>query len=297
MTTAAFYDAIRPLFGGRMKQSQVDGVNAILEACMDERLPRQQTAYVLATAFHETGGRMEPVREGFAETDEQAIAIVTKMFNAGRINRNYAEPDLETGKSYYGRGYVQITWKQNYARLGRALNLDLVSNPDLALDPKVACDILVKGMRLGLFTGKSLDHVSEPESSEPDFTNDRAVVNGTDRAVKIGGYADRFYRALEDVDLLQKSRTVKNAKAIQKSSVTKTVIAAGGGILTTASEVVTENTDEILAAGKKGLSLGEILGYSGAAIAVVLIVLLIIDRARAKAIENARREDNETKGM
>ena len=34
---------------------------------------------------------------------------------------------------YYGRGWIQLTWKDNYIKCGKLLKVDLVGNPDLAL--------------------------------------------------------------------------------------------------------------------------------------------------------------------
>jgi basic endochitinase B len=35
------------------------------------------------------------------------------------------------GKSYHGRGPIQLSWNYNYGQVGQALGLDLLSNPDL----------------------------------------------------------------------------------------------------------------------------------------------------------------------
>lgn len=192
-----FFSIVRSLFSGSMSQAQVDGINLILGVCRDEELSRQATAYCLATSFHETGRRMQPVREGFASTDKGAVKAVTRLYQKGRISTNYALPDPQTGESYFGRGHVQLTWKTNYRKMGEELGYDLVRHPHLALVPNISAHILVRGMKKGLFTGVSLDDVSEPLTSEPDFTNDRKVVNGYDRAEKIAQYADVFYDALE----------------------------------------------------------------------------------------------------
>ena len=55
----------------------------------------------------------------------------------------YGKVDPTTKQRYVGRGLVQLTWRGNYAKAGAALGLDLVRNPDLALEPEVAARILV----------------------------------------------------------------------------------------------------------------------------------------------------------
>ena len=47
------------------------------------------------------------------------------------------------GERYYGRGFIQITGRDNYRRAGAALGIPLEQNPDLAADPKVAARIAV----------------------------------------------------------------------------------------------------------------------------------------------------------
>lgn len=178
-------------FGGRISQSQIDGIESII-AAFDETGEKSKRflAYILATAFHETGGRMQPVREGFAKTDAAARKIVAK--------RSYGVP-AENGKVYYGRGHVQLTWPKNYKTMGGILNEDLYNNPDLALDPEISASILVEGMLRGKsargdFTGKALEDYFNDETNDP--VGARRIVNGTDKAQLIAGYYKNFLDAL-----------------------------------------------------------------------------------------------------
>jgi predicted chitinase len=50
-----------------------------------------------------------------------------------------AEPG--DGWKYHGRGFVQLTGRDNYAHYGKALGLDLVNHPDLAAEPTNAAKI------------------------------------------------------------------------------------------------------------------------------------------------------------
>ena len=46
--------------------------------------------------------------------------------------------DPDDGYNYRGRGFNQITFKSNYREKGNLAGVDLVSNPDLMLDPDIA---------------------------------------------------------------------------------------------------------------------------------------------------------------
>lgn len=54
-------------------------------------------------------------------------------------NPNIPEYPCAAGKSYHGRGPIQLTWNDNYGKAGKALNLDLLNNPEtVATDPVVS---------------------------------------------------------------------------------------------------------------------------------------------------------------
>ncbi len=99
------------------------------------------------------------------------------------------------GYRYRGRGYVQLTWKNNYAKAGRLLGLDLVAVPDLAMEPAVAWRILSVGMRDGWFTGKKLADYLAP-GREPRYVEARRTINGLDQAGRIARYARQFAACL-----------------------------------------------------------------------------------------------------
>lgn len=185
---AAFFEAVRPLFGGSLSQSQVDGMNVIFEAW--NKVGDGNTrhlAYILGTAFHETARTMQPVRETLAKTDAKAKEILTKSWKAGKLP--WVKSDYWSS-GWFGRGFVQLTHRENYVKAGEKLGIDLVSDPSKAMIPEVSALILVRGMQEGWFTGKKL-------SEAGDFLEARRIVNGTDKAGQIATYANGFLSALE----------------------------------------------------------------------------------------------------
>ena len=179
-----FFNALRtsrPL-GPELSEQEVSGCNHILEACAKARWGVAWVAYALATAFHETAGTMQPIRE----------------YGRGR-GRKYGKPGKH-GQIAYGRGYVQLTWDFNYETADRELGLNgaLISNYELALDHKIAADIMVRGMSEGWFTRKKLADTlpaSGPATFEA-FRLSRPIINGRDKDRLIAQYAVDIQKAL-----------------------------------------------------------------------------------------------------
>lgn len=196
---AAFFPTIRTsVFHGHLKQSQVDGINFILDEweARSDFTDLRWLAYMLGTAFHETAGTMQPVHEYGGD------AYFTRMYditgNNPSLARRLGNLNHGDGIKYAGRGYVQLTGKGNYARMGKLLGLDLVGNPDLAMDPNIAARIMFRGMtdpdRANTFSGVNLQRYFTEHGA--DWVGARHVINGTDHADMIADTAQDFADAL-----------------------------------------------------------------------------------------------------
>ena len=182
----SFFTRIRPLFDGTIAQSQVDGMTAILDAWeawvsgnADIAPNIRWLAYALATAFHETARTMQPISE----------------YGSG-VGRDYGTPDLVTHQVYYGRGLIQLTWKANYQVQSARLGEDLVGQPDLALRPDLAANIMLHGMAAGSFTGRRLGQFFGANPAHDDPVGARRIINGTDQATPIASYHRLFLTAV-----------------------------------------------------------------------------------------------------
>lgn len=171
--TSNGYAIIRKYLGA-LSKSQVDGINLIVSKANDYNWTYPQCAYGLATAWHETATQMQPITEMGSQSYLQS-------------------------KPYYpfiGRGLIQITWRANYQKFGKLLGIDLVNNPNMALDENVSLDVMFKGMSNGLFTGIGYNNLTIGRYDRQSYIKARRIINGTDQAQSIADIAMMFESAL-----------------------------------------------------------------------------------------------------
>lgn len=182
---------------GSLDQGEVDGCNAILAACGAAVWPIGDVAYALGTAFHETAGTMQPIKEYGGD------AYFRRMYDpAGarpKVAARLGNTQVGDGAKFCGRGYVQLTGRGNYVKAGNLLGIDLVGNPELAMRPNTAAAIMVLGMSQGWFTGRDLDDdiPRDGPATLQQFVRSRDIINGTDKADKIAREAFAFQEALQ----------------------------------------------------------------------------------------------------
>src|SRR4051812_234612 len=153
----------------------------IQAACLDNGLTdRASVIAVLATIATEVGS-FEPINE-FGDT-----AYFTEHYE-GRADLGNTKPG--DGARYHGRGFIQVTGRSNYRSYGSKLGVPLEDNPDLALDPQVAANVLGRYFR---------DHGIADVARSGDWEGVRRKVNGGlngwDRFSSIVGKLERSTEA------------------------------------------------------------------------------------------------------
>ncbi len=156
-----------------MKAGSFGGIDDLLEFwnANTQFTDNRWLAYMLATTYHETAGTMRPIRE----------------YGKGR-GRRYGKPHRQTKKTYYGRGYVQLTWAFNYKNADKQLghlklpkSKQLYWTPSLAMTYPIARKVLYTGMREGWFaSGHCLPRRFRP-NRKGDWKNARRMINGLDK--------------------------------------------------------------------------------------------------------------------
>lgn len=216
MNRSAFYAALRQrgsgVFGTSLSSKQVEGVEAILDEAERRGTSLFHLAAILAEAYHETGGQMQPVKETvYASSkdrnpsDATVIARLESAWKAGKLSW-VKTPYWREG--WFGRGLIQLTHKANYDKFG--------VTKETALDLKTSVRVMFDGMEKGLFTGRKLsdyDYLLLVQPPKPAFKYyaSRAIVNGdmAVNGVKIDAYGKAFEAALRAAGYAPQSTTPK----------------------------------------------------------------------------------------
>lgn len=190
-----FFDTVRvKLFGGRLKKSQVEGLNVFLDYWQQKfaREDDRWLAYMLGTAHHEVDKKMQPINE--YGSNRYFFEMYSKNGDRPKVAARLGNTEDGDGVRFHGRGFVQLTGRRNYQDMKDRLGVDLVGNPELALDTKVATEVIFEGMIKGTYTGKKLSDYFNP--TKEDWVNARRIINGLDKANLIADYAKEYYAAL-----------------------------------------------------------------------------------------------------
>ncbi len=180
---STFFGMYMEAFGGQ-SQSQIDGLEQLLTFIEFDRdvMDIRWAAYMLATVKWECDDTWQPIDEGGKGAGHPYGVPVKVKDKSGKEYTNV----------YYGRGYVQLTWKANYETMSQTLNLgdELVIHPEKALDAGIAYQVMSYGMRNGSFTGRKLsDFIS---GNQCDYKDSRKIINGLDQWQVIKGFAEKL---------------------------------------------------------------------------------------------------------
>lgn len=201
------------VFGTRIFQPQVEGVEAILDECERVGCDLGQTAYILATGYGESGGKMQPVRENMTytkapqirktwptrfKTDAAAqpyvrnpVALANKVYNGRMGNR----PGTNDGWDNRGTGLFQMTGADNMHKVAKAYGMPVEDVPEKLMTMPFSANVGVKFMMEGRATGKRLDQYVS--GNKRDYLGARAVWGGV-HPKKYVAYAEAFEKALTE---------------------------------------------------------------------------------------------------
>jgi putative chitinase len=128
LVTPAQLHAVMPNLAAAKVTAYIGPLNAALrEFQIDDRL---RICAFLGQVAHESGE--------LAWFHDFASGMEYDITKNPRLARELGNVNPGDGPRYKGRGPIQLTGRNNYIACGKALGLDLVDNPDLAVQPSVA---------------------------------------------------------------------------------------------------------------------------------------------------------------
>lgn len=157
----------------------------VLDALVAANLPdRAMVLMALGTIRAETESFL-PISEGQSRFNTSPSGHPFDLYDNRRDLGNTGPPD---GANFRGRGFVQLTGRENYTRYASEIEVDLVSNPELANDPQVAATLLAK------FLGDRENAIREALAAN-DLTTARRLVNGGSHG--LDKFTDTFNKGLQ----------------------------------------------------------------------------------------------------
>lgn len=157
---------VAPAFPGAPRKNIETHLPVVLNALADAQLTSARlVAYALGTIAAETAA-FAPVTEGISRfnTAQQPFDLYE-----GREDLGNAHPG--DGAKFPGRGFVQLTGRDNYRRYGERIGVDLTAHPERAQEPAIAAQLLA------LFIADRAEAI-EKALKASDFVRARRLVNG-----------------------------------------------------------------------------------------------------------------------
>lgn len=138
-------DTVRPLFPAT-KPANIDRYLPYVAAALAALglTDRPVLLAALGTIRAETEGFL-PISEMPSQFNTAPGKTPFGLYDpAGTIAKNLGNKQLGDGPAFKGRGFVQLTGRDNYTRYGKILGCDLVGHPDWANAPEVAALLLAQ---------------------------------------------------------------------------------------------------------------------------------------------------------
>ena len=231
---------------------------------------QKSKAALMANVDHESGGfkakeenlnysakRLQEVFPKYYKTPEDARAdannpeaIANKVYG-GRMGNTEAGD----GYKYRGRGNLQLTGKAQYEEMGKKLGVDLVNNPDLAMDPKYSAQIAVQHWK---------SSGADKAAQAGDMTRARKLTNGgTNGLADVNSKYDAYLAQAKAGDLTPTRRADQvqvSAPAAATGAIASTMATVKGGAPAGSVPVATSAPASV-----PGASVAGVAGVAGSA--------------------------------
>lgn len=184
-----------PQLGGGLDRGQIAGLNLLLHFIEQDSdvTDHRWAAYMLATVMNECARTWQPIAEGNCNDVRGCTPIpgtrraeygrpracpseLLNHLNGQRLTSVTVCPAGRITHTYYGRGYIQITWPLAYKKFGDEVGEDLLHHPEKALEPAVAYKIMNRWMVHGSAMHYGLSRYIN--ATKTDYFNARKIIAG-----------------------------------------------------------------------------------------------------------------------
>lgn len=86
-------------------------------------------------------GDFTPCRELSPRNEDRRAYFIRRYWTNPTTRHNLGNLSPDDAAAYFGRGFIQLTGRDNYQVFGDLLGVDLLAHPDLALDPAISARV------------------------------------------------------------------------------------------------------------------------------------------------------------
>lgn len=166
------------------------------------RLPREIVLSALATVRAETEGFI-PISEARSKYNTEPGEPAFNLYFT-RLGKRLGNRSLADAEHFRGRGFIQLTGRDNYARYGEALGVDLLERFELANQPEVAACLLA-----GFVAARADPTLAALRKTPPDLRSARRLVNGGSHG--LDRYTEAYQLGLAALDAAATASTSRTA--------------------------------------------------------------------------------------
>lgn len=144
----------------------------VLQAMVDASLADKDMILMALSTIRAETASFRPISEGISQFNTAPGGPAFGLYNPpGNIATRIGNTQPGDGPKFKGRGFIQLTGRFNYKKFGPVVGADLIANPDLGNDPKIAAELLaafIKGKEQQIRNALAAD----------DLRTARKLVNG-----------------------------------------------------------------------------------------------------------------------
>jgi peptidoglycan L-alanyl-D-glutamate endopeptidase CwlK len=144
----------------------------VLQAMVDASMADKSMVLMALSTIRAETASFRPISEGISQFNTAPGGPPFGLYNPpGNIANRIGNTQPGDGPKFKGRGFIQLTGRFNYNKFGPVVGADLIANPDLANDPKIAAELLAAFI-------KDKEQQIRNALANDDLTTARKLVNG-----------------------------------------------------------------------------------------------------------------------